>query len=215
MTVPLERDDLLWHPDTGPLMFVPEVHIDRWGRRTLSPDAHLLLQARTALQLTCGDFEEPDLGPKRAAALLLWLLCPSGTLSGVARRIFRECPNHAVQDVVLDALDSLPDGIRYDLAGTLRFDPPGSDAELEFRRRLHAVNDIRASHGQPRLGVPDQERLLAALGSAHEGYWNHCWRCEATVEEGFNAWCPECGWLICLCGACRDPRWGECSRERR
>ena len=211
MRIPLEPDDLLWSPTTGAFMYQCG---DTSGRplAPLPPFAELVIRARHATRLTCASFADLDEGRKRAECLLVWLQSSTGTLKGVATRIFRECPQQAVQDVLLSAIDALPDDARYELTGTIAFEHAGSDVEISFRHRLHAANASRARRGMGRLGVSAQEQLLAALRGTHEGYWNHCWKCEATVEEGFNEWCSDCGWLICICGACRDPRWGGCAR---
>jgi hypothetical protein len=41
-------------------------------------------------------------------------------------------------------------------------------------------------------------------------YQSHCWRCHSPVSADSQQTCGACGWVICDCGACRDPRFGGC-----
>ena len=44
-------------------------------------------------------------------------------------------------------------------------------------------------------------------------YTAHCWNCKkGTLDEREQEKCRSCGWLVCVCGACKDPKHGGCKK---
>lgn len=101
------------------------------------------------------------------------------------------------------------------------------------RRRLHNASSLedrveamsllidllRRLQDRPVMDSLERDRIATVARLVHEDgmrYQNHCWACHTPVDEAFNPHCPTCGWLTCLCGACRDPRHakGTCPMER-
>ncbi len=189
-----------------------------------SPARRVVLRSRDATRLTCAMFDEsaPD-ASLLAQALGLWLTVERAWVAAPALRLFRSCQQPAIRQELARLLPSLPDRLHYELAETLAFDSPESDSAADFRARLRLVNSQRLCRGLGRLDLEDQRRLaqamaeeestpLAPASSSHLGRLSRCWSCLDTVMSRENDVCTDCGWLICSCGACRDPRWGACVR---
>lgn len=86
------------------------------------------------------------------------------------------------------------------------------EREARIQRQVQLTNEVRRLRNLvPLTEVQEQslrkaiERQLASPG----GYSNVCWRCGAPVESHTHGRCPECGWLVCLCGSCRSPNWTD------
>jgi hypothetical protein len=178
------------------------------------PSAHtrVLYPAASAREINCSFFVDRTYGYFAAYALNAWIHSGDGTLRGVAQRLFRTCTQGPIVTARSELLGTWPELVQYDLQGLVKFKRPGTDLEAEFRRRLSGINEARIRRGLNRLVKADQRILVDAIKSGRTGYWSNCWDCTGSVEEGFADRCDECGWLICLCGACRDQMHGGCTR---
>jgi hypothetical protein len=74
--------------------------------------------------------------------------------------------------------------------------------------RRGGIDELRRRRGEPAFDEAEMAQALAYLSRRAEDegrYVRHCWNCKSGVDVGDNLRCPECRWLICWCGACRDP----------
>jgi hypothetical protein len=73
------------------------------------------------------------------------------------------------------------------------------------------IDIIRGIH--QRLGRPsptDAERVLIEQEVRARAAWavpreSFCWKCHKPLHSIVNPDCPICRWMVCVCGACRDP----------
>jgi hypothetical protein len=75
--------------------------------------------------------------------------------------------------------------------------------------RREGIDDVRRRRGEPAFDEAERAQALAYLSrraADERRYVRHCWNCKSGIDEGENLRCSDCGWLICWCGACRDPR---------
>jgi hypothetical protein len=73
---------------------------------------------------------------------------------------------------------------------------------------LDKINRARSRRGEPVLDPAESAQVLEGLrrrAADKRAYRNVCWHCKAVVTEEFNLHCDECSWLVCWCGACREP----------
>ena len=73
---------------------------------------------------------------------------------------------------------------------------------------LDKINSARSRRGEPVLDEAEAAQVLEGLrrrAANPRAYRNVCWHCTAVVTEEFNLHCEECNWLVCWCGACREP----------
>jgi hypothetical protein len=73
---------------------------------------------------------------------------------------------------------------------------------------LDKINRARSRRGEPALDPAEAAQVLEGLrrrAANPRAYRNVCWHCTAVVTEEFNLHCEECNWLVCWCGACREP----------
>lgn len=88
---------------------------------------------------------------------------------------------------------------------------------------LRALEKLRAAHVKSPLPAElvrqiqrDKERAQLDLPATSAEYQNICWDCfahgkEVIVDKRVDPVCKTCGWVQCVrCGACRDPKFGEC-----
>jgi hypothetical protein len=100
------------------------------------------------------------------------------------------------------------------------------EAELAktVRAQIDTVGQIRLNLGRPSLSDAERsaiEKAVRARAALPIVYKNQCWKCHTPLHSTFNAWCPLCSWLVCVCGACRKPTWvdkqgrhlGPCPQE--
>lgn len=74
------------------------------------------------------------------------------------------------------------------------------------------INDARRRRGELVLDRSEARKVLHNLELQAQDpnrYHKWCWSCRAVVDAATNEKCPYCGWLVCWCGACRDPRWTD------
>jgi hypothetical protein len=70
------------------------------------------------------------------------------------------------------------------------------------------INEVRRRRGEPELDAAEIEHVLGNLKRREldeARYRNVCWVCHAVVDESTNPHCEACRWLVCWCGACREP----------
>jgi hypothetical protein len=73
---------------------------------------------------------------------------------------------------------------------------------------LDKINRARSRRGEPVLDPAEAAQVLEGFrrrAANPRAYRNVCWQCTAVVTEEFNLHCEECNWLVCWCGACREP----------
>ena len=73
---------------------------------------------------------------------------------------------------------------------------------------IDKINSARWRRGEPSLDPAESAQILENLkrrAADPRAYRNVCWQCKAVVTEEFNLHCDECNWLVCWCGACREP----------
>ena len=73
---------------------------------------------------------------------------------------------------------------------------------------IDKINSARSRRGEPYLDSAESAQILENLkrrAADPRAYRNVCWHCKAVVTEEFNLHCDECNWLVCWCGACREP----------
>lgn len=73
---------------------------------------------------------------------------------------------------------------------------------------IDKINSARLRRGEPTLDPAESAQVLENLRRRAvdpRAYRSVCWHCKAVVTEQFNLHCDECGWLVCWCGACREP----------
>lgn len=92
-----------------------------------------------------------------------------------------------------------------------------SEAALDFAARLQSkinqLDGLRSELGLQRVSPVDISSLAEHLREpAWSQYSSYCWRCREAVGSTVQAECPSCRWLVCVCGACRAPNHGGCTR---
>lgn len=74
---------------------------------------------------------------------------------------------------------------------------------------VERINQVRGRRGEPELDAAEVAHVVANLRLREldqARYRNVCWVCRAVVDESTNPHCAACGWLVCWCGACREPK---------
>jgi ssDNA thymidine ADP-ribosyltransferase DarT-like protein len=106
---------------------------------------------------------------------------------------------------------------------------PGIDPPVVLRRPATATPSrpdqmarVRRLRGEPELDESELTQAIASLAHWKDDprrYINRCWLCKVGVDQAENLRCDKCRWLVCWCGACRDPMFrgdgllGPCRRE--
>jgi hypothetical protein len=94
----------------------------------------------------------------------------------------------------------------------------GTGEDDLVRQQLEIIDRIRSHLGEPSLTGQQRETIRSAVLAklkAPDQYLNKCWHCGAPVHSRFNPRCPVCGWLSCVCGACRKPDYVDRSGTRQ
>lgn len=74
---------------------------------------------------------------------------------------------------------------------------------------VERINQARRRRSEPVLDEAEAGHVLDNLRRREldpNRYRSTCWVCWAVVDESTNPHCGECRWLVCWCGACREPR---------
>lgn len=77
---------------------------------------------------------------------------------------------------------------------------------------VESINTARQRRGDRVLDENQAREVLHNLELRAQDpnrYHRWCWSCRAVVDAATNENCPSCGWLVCWCGACRDPKWRD------
>lgn len=87
--------------------------------------------------------------------------------------------------------------------------PAEGDADL-LVKYLDRVDTLRRTQGAESLQGEARKRaaeswLRARLRPDDEKRVSVCWNCLSTVFSDTNPRCPDCGWLVCSCDACKEP----------
>lgn len=204
-------------------------------------DASETLRRLLALAITAPPSERVDLYRERLAEggpavvdLLLQLeverphlgLFAIAVLEAVAKRNV-VAAQHAIRLLITTAADP---STRAQAADTIdRLESPRPVAKSHAQAPspttpLDLINLARRKRGEPILDAAEARKVLNNLAAREQDprrYRKWCWSCRAVVDEATNEQCAHCTWLVCWCGACRDPGWtdsltgqiGPCRRE--
>ena len=78
---------------------------------------------------------------------------------------------------------------------------------------IHLKDDTEDTVGVSHPGHSASERDRAPEVRPRR-YDTPCWKCGQALSSTENDKCPECGWLVCECGACRAHQFEGCSRPQ-
>ncbi len=103
---------------------------------------------------------------------------------------------------------------------------PVPASRLATENQIATISGIRYRLQRPALSASERKRVEQAVAGqllSPFTYKNHCWKCGTPLTSKLNPHCHICGWLVCLCGACRQPtyvggtggRSGPCPQEAR
>ena len=128
---------------------------------------------------------------------------------------------HLNRDLLPDALRALGQ-LHRPLRGTNRDDVEEQIAAIlgggwqDWYRRLNVVRQLRYETPHSLLsGIESMGRMVERVNNPHRRQtW--CWNpvCHGTLDEARNEACDKCGWLVCQCGACRDPYYADGGTEQ-
>lgn len=90
-----------------------------------------------------------------------------------------------------------------------RLDAASYRDESRKKEIVDYINALRRARKERAL---DEAQIAELLENLPGGRTSPCWRCPAWVSDDTNLACDSCGWLICWCGACRQPIHGDCPR---
>lgn len=65
---------------------------------------------------------------------------------------------------------------------------------------LKAPVDVAHRNFLRKRGLPEQQ--LRARQSAKRSRATHCYSCRTKLDNSIDVECSQCGWIICVCGAC-------------
>jgi hypothetical protein len=71
----------------------------------------------------------------------------------------------------------------------------------------------RSAEEQARLVARFLAQAAHDRGTSLDERETSCWACGAAVSPRANDVCGACAEIVCICGACRDPRTGSCPEQ--